>query len=518
MENNADKDSNKVSWKNYFSSLEVPLVDLKNPRKPTDNRARIYGYHGYCLKDGKVSEMKHHHFGISKDELLNLMSNPEANEKVLRDLSRHLYNVSPQYKRTIQYFANMTPLNYTIRPFKFDKEKYQKDNGKTFKTCYKRACDFLEILNLKHEMIKAKIIAWREDVFYGYIYKNKDSVYIRTLNPDYCAISGICDGCYVYSFDFSYFDRFGNDLERELKQYGEEFVLKYQNYAKDRNNYRWQELDHKNEFCIKVNEDSLKPVIPFLGCLPALYDIEDYKDIKLSSSEIENYKALGLKVPIGSDGQPLMSHNEMDNFYEMILNILPENVGLYMTPTDLQEITFERDNSSNSVSEAVADYFNDVGVSSLLFGGDSQSSTSLKISLMADEALAFSLNRQIERVVNRLLKGLSGTIKFQINILDVSYYHQKDMHDLYLKDAQYGIPTKSAIVSSLGFDQSILEGMCFTENDFLNLVDEFKPLQSSYTTSSADSSENNGRPTSEESGNDLTDSGESTKERDVNDV
>jgi hypothetical protein len=246
--------------------------------------------------------------------------------------------------------------------------------------------------------------------------------------------------------------------------------------------------------------------------LPALYDIEDYKEIKKTASEIENYKALGLKVPIGEDGQPLMSQNQMDNFYNMISNVLPKNVGLYMTPTEIPEIDFEKDNSSDTVSEAVADYFNDVGVSSLLFGGDNQSSSSLKISLMADEALAFALNRQIERNVNRLLKGLSGTIKFQISILDVSYYHQKDMHDLYIKDAQYGIPTKTSILASLGFDQPIVDSMCFMENDVLNLVDKFVPLQSSYTSSGGDS-EDNGRPTSD----DLTDSGEETKERDVND-
>ena len=90
------------------------------------------------------------------------------------------------------------------------------------------------------------------------------------------------------------------------------------------------------------------------------------------------------------------------------------------------------------------------------------------------------------------------------------------MHDLYLKDAQYGIPTKSAILSSLGIDQSILDGISFTENEFLKLVEKFVPLQSSYTTSSDNLNNNNGRPTNEDSNKDISDAGEITAERDVN--
>lgn len=496
----------KMSWKDFFATnTEIDTVNLKK------------AYRKYIDYSNKYRQTSLNRFGIyTKEKLLIYMEQPYKYEKELRNLSNHLYSVSPQYRRTINYFANMSPLNYIIRPFKFDEEKIKKDNGKTFKSCYKKACDFLEIFNLKHEMIKAKIIAWKEDVFYGYIYRTKDSMYIRPLDANYCVISGICDGCFRYAFDFSYFDTFSDNLEFELNSFGEEFKTKYYIYKNDMNK-RWQELEHNNEFCLKVSEDDMIPIIPLLGCLPAIYDIEDYKNIKLTANEIQNYKALGLVVPTSEDGLPLISDTVLDKFFQMIDNVLPENVGLYETPVKLDEISFEKNNTTtDEVNDAVTNYWNDVGVSSLLFGGDSQSSTSLKISLIADETLVYALNRQIERNVNRLLKSISGSIKFQINILDVSYYHQKDMHDLYLKDAQYGIPTKSAILSSLGIDQSILDGISFTENEFLKLVEKFVPLQSSYTTSSDNLNNNNGRPTNEDSNKDISDAGEITAERDVN--
>lgn len=509
--NNEEQNRLENYFKTFTKNVEVDMIDLKNPnRHKYDNSY----YHRFCYNDNYLSR-----FGdkYTKKFLLNCMYNPKLHEKELREISRYLYATSPQYKRTINYFANMCPLDYIIRPFKFDAEKYNKDNGKTFKSCYKKACDYLEVLNFKHEMNKAKLIAWREDVFYGYIYKTKDSAYIRPLNPDYCKISGICDGCYKYAFDFSYFDIYSDTLEIELNNYGDEFKEKYNIYKNDRTK-RWQELEHSNEFCLKISEDIDYPLIPLLGTLPAIYDIEDYKNIKLSSSELENYKALGLEVPINEDGLPTIDENIMRNYYDMILNVLPKNVGLYMLPTSVKEINFEKSNTtSDEVSEAVKNYWNDVGVSSLLFGGDNQSSTSLKISLVADETLAFNVNRQIERNINRLLKSISGSVKFQVSILDVSYYHQKDMHDLYIKDAQYGIPTKTSILASLGFNQDVVDGMSFMENDFLDLISKFVPLQSSYTstsTSTIEAEENNGRPTSEELSQDLTDAGEITSERD----
>lgn len=513
MDKDDNTKNNQSRWNDYFKiftkNVEVDMVNLKNPNK---HRYDYSYYHRYYHDNECISRFSGKY---TKKILLECMNNPQIHEKELREISRYLYATSPQYKRTINYFANMSPLDYVIRPFKFDIEKYKKDNGKSFKSSYKKACDYLEVLNFKHEMNKAKLIAWREDVFFGYIYKTKDSSYIRPLNPDYCKISGICDGCYKYAFDFSYFDTCIDILEEELDNYGNEFKEKYNIYKNDKSK-RWQELEHSNEFCLKVSEEVDYSLIPLLGTLPSIYDIENYKNIKLTSTELENYKALGLEVPINEDGQPLIDKDIMTNYYNMILNVLPPNVGLYMLPTTIKEINFEKSNTtSDEVKDAVNNFWNDVGVSSLLFGGDNQSSTSLKISLIADETLAFNVNRQIERNINRLLKSVSGNIKFQVSILDISYYHQKDIHDLYIKDAQYGIPTKTSILASLGFNQDIIDGMSFMENDFLNLADKFVPLQSSYTLSSSniEAEENNGRPTSEQTGTELTDDGEKTLER-----
>ena len=359
-------------------------------------------------------------------------------------------------------------------------------------------------------MRKALTIAWREDIFAGYIYQTKDSFYIRKLPADYVKIASIVDGCYIVAFDFSYF----RGKEDELESYGQEFIDKYEIYKKD-SSQRWQLLDEKKQFCLKISEDVTYPLIPLAGCLVGIYDIEDYKDLQKGASILRNYKALGLKLPTDESGNLLIDKTLADQFYAQLTNITPDNIGVFETPMDVQVFDFEKSGAEDpdKTYEAIRNFYNDVGVSSLLFGSDKQTAASLNISITADECLAFAVNRQIERNVNRLLKNLSGTQKFQITILDISEFHRQQFHDSLLKDAQYGIPVKSAIAASVGIDQPAMNAMLFMENDFLKMHEKMIPLSSSYTLASGDEA---GRPTAEENGEEISDSNENTREHDSN--
>ena len=82
-----------------------------------------------------------------------------------------------------------------------------------------------------------------------------------------------------------------------------------------------------------------------------------------------------------------------------------------------------------------------------------------------------------------------------------------------MKDAQYGVPVKSAIAASLGLNPPNMSAMLYMENEILKLHDNMIPLQSSYTQSSDNEG---GRPTAEENGEEISDSNENTREHDSN--
>lgn len=492
MNNSKQNNETEAYLREMFAKLErVPLVNL------TSNQAKTVSLSKY-----------------TKEQIMKWLKAPETNADNLREVSNYLYIVSSQYRRLVNYYAKMFKFDYILIPSKMSDITTVKE--KALMTSYKKAADYVETMNLHHEMQKASVVAWREDVFFGYIYKTNNSFTIKKLPPKYCKLSSIEDGCYLYAFDFSYFKTYPDDLIA----FGKEFQDKYEIYLSNTTLYRWQELDAKNEFCLKVNEDLTYPMIPLAGCLEGIYDIEDYKDLQKAKTETGNYKALALNLPVNEkNGNLLLDYNLAKSFYTQLLQVLPDNIGAFITPMKVDDFTFEKSGTADTdkIAEAQKDYWNDTGVSSLLFGGDNQTSASLKISIKADEQLVFAFARQIERNVNRLLKYLSGTIKFKIQFLDVTYFNQVEMHNLYLKDAQSSFPTKTMTCASLGMSPTDVVSMAYFENQVLNFNNIFSPLNTSYTQSSKDTTttqEVDGANVTAQ-GTELTDKGEESRERDV---
>lgn len=195
----------------------------------------------------------------------------------------------------------------------------------------------LEKMNLRHEFSRALMVAFRDDVYYGYAWETNDSYTFQQLDADYCKISSIEDGVYNFAFNFSYFD---SHRER-LPNFPPEFTTMYSAYQKD-SGLKWQELSSENSICLKINEQTYVPIPPFVSLFSALADIEDYRAISKDASEVNNYKALALEIPVGDDGTFLIDYDLCKEFYDMLCNVLPENIGAIMSPMKISSWDFEK--------------------------------------------------------------------------------------------------------------------------------------------------------------------------------
>ncbi len=286
---------------------------------------------------------------------------------------------------------------------------------------------------------------------------------------------------------------------------------------------KWQELDSPTSFAVKCNNDILNySVPPFVGVFTEIYDLQDYKGLKMTKTELENYAMLVMKLGINADGEWEIDFNKAIDFYKNLDSVLPEEVGAVLSPMQIDKISFEKSNTgdTDTVVEAEQNLFTAVGVSTLLFNNDKASSNALLLSIKADQALTYGIVKSIEGVVNRFIQSYSYGKNFKVTFLDVSPYNRNEMGDQYPKAAQYGFPTLSYYCASQGLSQAEMDCMDFLENDILDLKNRFKPLQSSSTISksSGDSSSEEksaGRPQKDAA--DLTDSGESSKEHDDGD-
>lgn len=442
----------------------------------------------------------------TKDDITGYLQNPETYEKQIRDASIYMYANSLQYYNLINHYALMPVWEYVLTPLKFDQNDVNPD------ALYKQ---FLKVsqkvqnMNLAHELIKVMRTCFREDVFYGICLESKDSFFIYRLNPDYCKIVSIEDGLYNFAFDCSMI------LEDDLILYPEVITQLWKAYQKD-NSLRWQEIPSDIGICIKVNEDLLYPLPPFAASMPLLYDIEDYKDLIKARTEIDIYKLIAMKVPVDDQNVP-MDIDVATQYYRHVAGVLPDNVGVVMTPMQLEGINLTKSGLSDTdeVARAEQHFWSTTGTSPLLFGADTTGSvTALKLSIKASEEIVLAVMRQVERWINRRIKKVPGSIKFKCKVLPLTHYNLEEKVNMYKEAATYGLPVKSMYAASQDLEPNDMSAMTTLENEILKFPDKFIPLSSTHTQSATESE--GGRPTNEENGKDLTDSGEQTQRDDEN--
>lgn len=448
----------------------------------------------------------------TKEEINNYLKTPDKNEKELRNMSIYLYNISLQYKAIINYFSSMATFAHIISPTAIDTSK--KVNEKNILSQYNKVKTYVHNMNIAHEFSQVITIMMREDVFYGYIWSTPDSWTLQRLDPTYCSLSGEVDGCWVFGFDFQYF----NGKEVLLDFYPAEFKTKYAGFKRDAK-LRWQDLEPKNIICMKANEDLTYCLPPFVGLFSDIANVQDYKDLAIASSEMDNYKLLNAEIGFDKDGNPLIDAKLAKEYYEQIDSQLPDAIGLSMSPFKIVDYRFDKNpslNGGDDVQKAEEAVFRGGAVSSIVFGGGKNpSAAAVKISVTVNETVIFKILRQLERNINRLLKDFSGTQKFNVTMLDVTYYNKQEVLDSLLKVGTYGQPLRSAINAVVGVSQSNMEGMLFLENTLLKLQEQERPLTSSNTQSGAPLDEG-GKPTNASKGKALDSAGEQTQENDSN--
>ena len=446
----------------------------------------------------------------SREDIQKYLADPYRYEKQLRDAVIYIYGASPHFRRIIQYFTSLSDLAYIVSPYRIDPKVA---NVKSVNRNYRKVLNTLSVMNIKTQCPKIITVCLREDVFYGVFWETSDNITIQQLPSDFCTISTIEGNVPNVSFDFSYFD----SHQDMLAYYPNEFSVKYDIYKGDRR-VRWIDLDAPNSFAVKCNSDILAYAIPpFVGILRELYDLEDYRQLKLDKTALENYAMLAMKLPMDDEGNWQIDYDKAREFWENLDHVLPEEIGSVLTPMDIDKISFEKSNTgdTDTIADCEQNIFTSAGVSSLLFNNEKASATALLLSIKADQAMTYGIVKGIEDAINRFIQSKSYGKNFKISFLNSSQYNSKELGDAYLKAASYGLPTISLYAASQGLSQAELDSMSFLETEVLELHEMFKPLRNSAQMSSDEleseaATDEGGAPTKDVG--ELSDSREANKE------
>lgn len=420
---------------------------------------------------------------FSKDDITRFLQDPYHHEDQLRQAVIYIYGASSHFRRLIQYFVGLSDLSYVVSPYKIDPLTA---NKKTINRNYRKVLRDLSNMSIKTQFPKILTVCLREDTFFGTMWVSSDNITIQQLPSRYCAISSIEGNVLNVTFDFTYFHSYPEYLDL----YPEEFRMKYELYKADPSSMRWQELASPTSFAIKCNNEILDYSIPpFVGILREIYDIEDYKQLKLTKTELENYAILVMSLGITDNGEWQMDLGKAKQFWRNLDHVLPEEIGSVLSPMPISKISFERSNTgdTDTIAEAEQNLFSAAGVSSLIFNSNITSSNALLLSIKSDQMITYGIVKSIEDAINRFVQSQSYGKYFKVTFLDVSPYNRDAMGDMYLKACQYGLPMVSYYCASQGLNQAEMDSMNFLEDDVLGIKGKFIPLQSSATQSSTDS-------------------------------
>ena len=463
---------------------EVARQNLYNPKNSTSRKTSTFST-------------------ITKENLFKYLKSPStaSNAKALRDASVNLYNNCNQYARLIDYYAGLPTWQYVMMPLNFDPQKV---NADTFKKQYVKMAQFLDELNLAHEMRKASTVALRDGAFFGVFVSGSNSRFIQKLNSANCQICGIADGTYSFEYKMS------SIKEEELEvMYPPAFTQMYKDYQSSGVDY--QKVPDDVSFCLKADDSIDDYYIPrFASVMPLLLDIQNYMELQETATELQNYKLISGKIPLNPDGTPLIDWGLATQYAEQMANALPPQIGTLVLPWDVKDVSLNDGSGVKEVdivSRATGNFWASAGTPPTLHGSNIDTSGGIELSIGTDEILMNGIVLQAQRIVNRYLKTLGGSVLFKIQILPITRYNRKEMIGYYKEASTYGIG-KLFYCAALGIPQYDIAGLDYIETS-LTPINNLTPLKSSHTMTSDENQA--GRPQSDN--DDLSDEGARSRDK-----
>lgn len=448
---------------------------------------------------------------FNKTTLRTYMRNIATNSKNLRNLSRFLYYRSQPYRRLIWYNATMIlPEARLIIP-DYNPVK-NTDSNKMLKQYYDTA-EILDSMNLSLELLKAYIIAWRDDVFYGCTYYEPDEgFFILPLDPDYCRISSTYyTGDLGFSMDMSYFSR----REEQLEYYGEPFKSMWDEYQKDTVGQRWQPMPDDRAICFKINIDDLTlPIPPYIALFNSIINLCDLEELQSASDAMQVYKLLVAKLETLNNTQNpddfKVDPDTALEYWNKLSAALPDYIAAALSPLPIDVINFGEDKATdtNKISKATSTFFNTAGGAQTLNSNTISGTTAWTGAIISDAEYAISsLLPQTQQWLNRFLKyQMKNPAK--VKFLEVTAFTKETYRKHLVENATYGLPTKMAINTLEGFSELDTLSLNMLEETCFGLGDKLVPLHSTHTESSKS---NGGAPSKDDV--DLTDDGEASRDK-----
>lgn len=439
---------------------------------------------------------------------------PKQGWRILLRTSEQLMRVSPHYYRMNNLYSNMALFCWWVDLY----DVKENANVNNIKKKYSELAAKLETMNLKHEFSKIMKVIPYQDIYCGLVFEDSSDFFFQQIDYKICELYQIQDGLYNFRINL---DRIDAKYLKAYPNYVQQAWIDLRDGNLNSNiEGQWYTPPADKQICLKMNPQWEFPYPILISLIKDILDLDVYKKLKLQSARTDNYKAIAVEVPIDENtvDKPLLTPDTLGIFAEMNRESMSDDIGLLHTlGSHATPISFkDSSNTRNNVGDAIDSLYDASGISKENFNGSS-SATALGYSIANDAAYIYHLYRQFERWCNRFIKLRKynkPSFKFLFYLLDTTIYNQDDVISRYKDGISMGATVISQYMAALGATPSRVLGSYVVHEDIFDFRNHFIPLQTSYNSSVNGNSP--GRPTVEEDGKVISESGEKTRDTDGN--
>lgn len=446
---------------------------------------------------------------VDKNTVLRYLENPYTNAIKLQEVSIFLKHNNGIYNRLLKYHSNMLTFDHMLYPYEIDAKKKSGNGDKLLKS-YNETAQFLEKINPKYNFRwwYQKLLECGE----LYIFKIEDNngIIFKEMPADMCRISSYENGVSKYEVDLNKIqnEKVYMTMPLEIQKLADKFKtggIK----KEDLKDNSWYELE-KNAYAFNI----LSPYIskgfpPFSYLFDGLMYIDEMKELQFANAENENLKIIHQKVPMDSEGELLIDYDLIQEYHDATKRNLPKGIAITTNPLDVNSITLMRSGGQfvNHRSEALSNLYDDAGVNSDLFNGNSKNNEAIASGVKIDEMMGFDVLGMFENFLNYEITQNKKTSLWRVKMLQVTYFNRETEIKMAKENLAFG-GSRFHALSTVGYTP--LQALNILKGEQALGIDEIMiPAQSSHTTSNTDKG---GRP---EKSDDPTKTGTQSKESEL---
>ena len=437
---------------------------------------------------------------ITKEQIDNMLKDPQKNYEKLQDLSRMSMTKNGIYYRFIKRLADLLLLHYVIAP-KGNISVYSKEE---IDDSFYKAAEFMQKLKVKENFVPIMNDLLTDGEGYYFKFEDKNGIVFKKIPNKFCE---------PIALDIMGVIRFAVDL----KKMKDENPLAYPSEIADamelfKNNPDNPIFLNKQYYCVSNagvcfkadNKPEGHGIPPFSFIFKTLLDYERKREVELERDILDNVRMIHNKVPLSKkDDMPIFDPETVAKFNEAIKMYLKqnglENVFSIANPMEVNTVNLNPDSTKTNtlIKDAFNSTYSELGTSAMLFNSEKAGAEALRRGAINDCALVLNMFLpRFQGYINSELAMLSGKIKYSCQLLDNTTENINERIGAAQSSMSYG-GSRSIYLASLGMDVLFAENLLRMERT--RGMDEYLvPQQTSHTMSGKDSETKVGQPSVEE--------------------